>query len=144
VNDVESGLGPRWGRFNVRFRDNFSLLPANFAWRVGMSIVAQFMNTRSRLTGISTGDQAQFMQRTSFLEMKGFPAQLLMEDVEFSKRACSLFGAPLNLLANVIVSPRKWQQHGFFRTIVLMWKLRWQYWRGANPTALHRAYYGNK
>jgi rSAM/selenodomain-associated transferase 2 len=135
-------LLPEWGRFNVRFRQVYSASAKRSAWVAGMWIVGTFMNIRSRFTGISTGDQAQFIRRQSFVAMNGFSEQLLMEDVEFSKRGLKMFGKPLNLPSCVSVSARRWVQFGYFRTIALMWKLRWQYWRGAKPAELHKAYYG--
>jgi rSAM/selenodomain-associated transferase 2 len=132
----------QWGRFDVRFRPVFGTFSKYFGWRVGMWVVAAFMNGRSRLTSISTGDQVQFIRRRCFGEMSGFPEQLLMEDIAFAKRALKQFGKPLNLSTPVRVSARRWHEHGFFTTIGLMWKLRWQYWRGANPRELYKAYYG--
>jgi rSAM/selenodomain-associated transferase 2 len=133
--------GPQWGRFDVRFRSIYTPNTRYGAWALGMRVVSSFMNARSRLTGISTGDQTQFIRHQSFVAMNGFPEQLLMEDVEFSKRAVKQFGKPINLAACVSVSARRWQHHGYWRTIALMWKLRWQYWRGATPVELHKAYY---
>jgi rSAM/selenodomain-associated transferase 2 len=133
----------QWGRFDVRFRPVFGAPSRHLGWFVGMQIVAAFMNGRSRLTSVSTGDQVQFIRRECFGELNGFPAQVLMEDIAFSKCALRQFGKPLNLSMPVSVSARRWHQYGFFKTIGLMWKLRWLYWRGANPVDLHKAYYGN-
>jgi rSAM/selenodomain-associated transferase 2 len=141
---VATSVDYQWGRFDVRFRGIHSPLFKRVGWLLGMRTVGGFMNLRSRLTSVSTGDQAQFIQRQAFVEMNGFPEQSLMEDVEFSKRAYGKFGAPLNLSATVLVSARRWHKHGFFRTVFLMWRLRWQYWRGASPEALHNDYYGRR
>jgi rSAM/selenodomain-associated transferase 2 len=132
-----------WGRFDVRFRSDYVCSSKQYGWMIGMQIVGSFMNVRSRITGISTGDQGQFIRHQSFVQMNGFPEQPLMEDVEFSKRAKNHFGKPINLSTWVSVSARRWHHHGYFRTIALMWKLRWQYWRGATTIDLHKAYYGN-
>ena len=51
-----------------------------------LRIVAWFMNLRSRLTGIATGDQAIFVKRDAFKEVGGFPPIALMEDIALSKR----------------------------------------------------------
>jgi rSAM/selenodomain-associated transferase 2 len=133
---------PEWGRFNVRFRQVYAASAKHNVWVAGMWIVGTFMNIRSRFSRISTGDQAQFIRQSSFIAMNGFSEQLLMEDIEFSRRAVRMFGNPLNLSCCVTVSARRWYQFGYFRTIALMWKLRWQYWRGAKPAELHKAYYG--
>jgi rSAM/selenodomain-associated transferase 2 len=127
-----------WGRFDVRFTVSNQ---TSFIERIGLSCIAWFMNTRSRLTGISTGDQTQFFERAAFTSLGGFPTQLLMEDIEVSKRARNQIGWPINLPLRAEVSPRRWQDKGYVRTIFLMWKLRWRYWRGASAESLYAIYY---
>ena len=121
----------RWGRFDVTIAgDHFFL-----------AVIAWFMNHRSRLTGIATGDQAIFMTREVFDQLGGFPDQALMEDVEMTSRLRKL-GPPLCLHEHVITSGRRWEKHGVWRTIWLMWRLRLQYSLGAKPADLYRRYYG--
>src|SRR6185295_14791054 len=62
-----------WGRFDVKIDSRHPLLP----------VIAAAMNARSRLTGITTGDQAMFMTREAFMAAGGFPDIALMEDIEF-------------------------------------------------------------
>ena len=119
-----------WGRFDVRIAGRSPWLP----------IVAAFMNARSRLTGIATGDQALFMRREAFDAVGGFPDQALMEDIEICKRLCRDVGAPACLRAKVVTSGRRWDDRGAWRTIVLMWRLRWLYWRGVSADQLAAAY----
>jgi hypothetical protein len=69
----------------------------------------------------------------------GFPEQVLMEDIEISRRLKRL-GRPACLRARVCTSGRRWEQRGVWRTIVLMWRLRWRYWRGESPARLAEAY----
>ena len=40
----------------------------------------------------------------------------------------------------IITSGRRWESHGVWRTIWLMWRLRFNYFCGATPESLHRAY----
>lgn len=107
-----------------------------------LSIVAWFMNRRSRLSGISTGDQGLFVTRPAFDRVGGFPSQPLMEDVEICNRLRKLT-PPACLSARLSTSGRRWEKNGVWRTIFLMWKLRFQYWRGANPGELYGIYYGS-
>ena len=44
------------------------------------------MNARSRLTGITTGDQAMFVTREAFDAVGGFPEIALMEDITLARR----------------------------------------------------------
>jgi hypothetical protein len=40
----------------------------------------------------------------------------------------------------VHTSGRRWEQRGVWRTIVLMWRLRWDYWRGVPASELAERY----
>ena len=128
---VAAALAQRaWGRFDVRIAGRSRWLP----------VVAALMNTRSRLTGIATGDQALFMRREVFDAVGRFPDQALLEDVEISKRLRRDAGAPACLRAKVVTSGRRWDERGAWRTIMLMWRLRWLYWRGVSADRLAAAY----
>lgn len=118
-----------WGRFDVRITGRARML----------RVVAALMNLRSRWSGIATGDQAMFMTRAAFDAVGGFPEQPLMEDIELSKRLKKL-ARPACLRQRVTTSGRRWEARGVWPTIVLMWRLRWAYWRGASPQALARRY----
>jgi rSAM/selenodomain-associated transferase 2 len=115
-----------WGRFDVWIEGRSPLL----------RLVAFFMNARSRLTGIATGDQAIFARRDAF---RGFPEMPLMEDIAFS-RAMKRVSSPACLRLRVRTSGRRWERHGVLRTILLMWRLRLAYFLGARPEALARRY----
>jgi rSAM/selenodomain-associated transferase 2 len=121
--------GAAWGRFDVAIEGRSPML----RW------VAWFMNQRSRLTGIATGDQAIFVTRAAFQRLGGFADQPLMEDIELSRRLRAL-SPPACLRLRVHTSGRRWESRGVWRTIMLMWRLRWRYWRGASPEALARDY----
>ena len=120
-----------WGRFDVAIGGKHVMLP----------VVAWFMNRRSRLTGIATGDQGIFMTRAVFDLVGGFPDQPLMEDIAICKRLKRV-GPPVCLRAKITTSGRRWQKHGLWRTILLMWWLRLRYALGASPAEIHRTYYG--
>ena len=122
--------GPQvWGRFDVRIEGRPRML----------RVIAAFMNRRSRWTGIATGDQALFMTRAAFDAVGGFPAQPLMEDIEMSARLLNL-SRPACLRARVVTSGRRWETRGVWRTVLLMWRLRLAYWRGAAPEHLAELY----
>ena len=121
--------GACWGRFDVRIEGR--------PWM--LRVVAALMNLRSRASGIATGDQAIFVTRAAFEQVGGFPLQPLMEDIEISRRLKRL-GRPACLRAKVCTSGRRWEQRGVWRTIFLMWRLRWRYWRGEPAARLAQAY----
>ncbi len=120
----------RWGRFDVRIAGCSRWLP----------LVAALMNLRSRLSGIATGDQAIFVRRDAFTSIGGFADQPLLEDVELCRRLRRGYGRPLCLAARVVTSGRRWDTRGAWPTIVLMWRLRWDYWRGVAPERLAERY----
>ena len=119
-----------WGRFDVRLSGSHWML----------RVVETAMNYRSRLTGIATGDQAMFVRRSVFEQVGGFPHMALMEDIALS-RLLLRFRRPLCLRERVVTSSRRWLRHGIFKTIFLMWSLRFAYALGADPQRLHRIYY---
>ena len=119
----------QWGRFDVRLSPSSPML----------RVVAWMMNWRSRLTGVCTGDQAIFVRRALFEQVGGYAPIPLMEDIELSKRLRP-HGRPLCLHERLTTSSRRWQQNGTLRTIVLMWWLRWRYWRGAPVEKLAQRY----
>lgn len=117
------------GRFDVRF-DRPSRWGRMISW---------FMNRRSRMTGIATGDQAIFVRRSVFDRLGGFTDIPLMEDIDFSRRI-KRHGAMAAVPEPVITSFRRWEQNGPLRTILLMWTLRFLYWLGVSPHHLNRWY----
>lgn len=119
----------QWGRFDVRLSGRRPLF----------RVIALLMNWRSRLTGVCTGDQGLFVRRTVFESLGGFRPIPLMEDVEFSTRLKHL-SRPCCIGYPVVTDSRRWEQRGAWRTILLMWRLRWRYWRGESPENLARAY----
>nr|WP_290825427.1 TIGR04283 family arsenosugar biosynthesis glycosyltransferase [Halomonas sp.] len=118
-----------WGRFAIQLEGRSRWLP----------VISWMMNQRSRLTGIATGDQGIFVRFSAFQAVGGFPAQPLMEDIELSKRLKKV-ASPACLSAKVVSSGRRWDQHGVWKTIRLMWRLRYRYWRGVSATQLAKEY----
>ena len=119
----------QWGRFDTRIEGGNPLL----------AMVAGFMNWRSLITGIATGDQAMFVRRAAFDAAGGFPDIPLMEDVALSKRLKRI-GRPLGLAARVVTSGRRYHERGVIRMIFLMWRLRFEYFLGVEPAVLARRY----
>jgi rSAM/selenodomain-associated transferase 2 len=118
------------GRFDVRFDSP----------RPVFRMIAFFMNLRSRLSGISTGDQAIFVRRGVFESIGGYPDIPLMEDIELC-RQLKRHGRLVALRSRVTTSARKWEREGALRTMLLMWALRFLYMVGVPPARLHRLYY---
>jgi rSAM/selenodomain-associated transferase 2 len=128
---VQKALGMigLWGRFDVR------LSGRGPAFRV----IEFFMNRRSRLTGIATGDQAIFVRSEVLRKHGGYSNIPLMEDIDLSRRLKHL-ARPACLRQRVTTSSRRWEQGGVLRTVLLMWRLRFAYWRGVEPAKLAALY----
>jgi len=119
-----------WGRFDVRLSGD-----------KGMFRVIEFMmNWRSRLTGIATGDQAIFVRKTYFERVGRFPDQPLMEDVALTHKLKKI-SRPYCIKAPVTTNSRRWEKHGVWKTIVLMWSLRFKYMLGVDTKKLYQQYY---
>lgn len=132
VERILDGLersGRGWGRFDVRLTGRHPVF----------RILERLISLRSRLTGIATGDQAIFVRRDWFERVGGFPEIPLMEDVALS-RSLKRLGRPLCLRARVTTSSRRWEARGIARTVLLMWRLRLEYWMGADPALLAARY----
>ena len=118
-----------WGRFDLRIDGRPWLL----------KVVARLISWRSRLTSIATGDQGIFVLRSHFETLGGYADQPLMEDIELCTRLRQL-SAPACIGTRLSTSGRRWEQRGVWRTIWLMWRLRWAYWRGVPAAHLAEAY----
>lgn len=117
--------GRAWGRFDVHIDSSRSILRA----------VGSAMNLRSRWSGIATGDQALFVQHELFWRVGGYPELPLMEDIAIC-RLLKRHGHPACLRERVTTSARRWERHGVWRTVFLMWRLRAAYFLGADPRRL--------
>ena len=120
----------QWGRFNVQLN----------ARGLSYRVIEWFINTRSSLTNVATGDQCIFVRKRFFESLNGFKDIPLMEDVDFSKRA--RIHAPPKCLTEVVkTSARRWKKYGVIKTVLLMWQLRLYFWLGKSPEVLAKKYH---
>jgi rSAM/selenodomain-associated transferase 2 len=124
-----SGLTHHWGRFDIHLISSLKML----------KIVSALMNWRSRITGISTGDQAIFVSRALFDAVGGYSDIALMEDINLCHKLKKI-KRPINLGVKVRSSGRRWEQFGVLKTILLMWSLRLRYFLGEKPEILSLLY----
>lgn len=117
------------GRFRLSISDP-SLIYRGIAWGT---------NFRSRIMGITYGDQAIYTRRDIFERIGGFPPILIFEDSEF----CDLLNREGRFDwqdAPVVTSARRWRQQGPVRTVLLTWSLRLLYTLSVSPEKLNRFY----
>lgn len=122
-----------WGRFDVCLVGNRWI----YRW------IGRLMNWRSCLTAVATGDQGIFIRSDLFEKIGGYPHIPLMEDIAISK-ILRRYGRPACIHTAMEVSSRRWEKHGVFKTITLMWLLRLRYFLGDSPDRLQHIYYDKK
>jgi len=133
ITGALSESGRIWGRFDIRL-SNTSLTYKVIAW---------FINKRSCVSGVATGDQGIFVIKNSFLKLNGFADIPLMEDIELSKRLLKISRPVCISKSFLITSSRRWEKSGIIKTVLLMWRLRLSYFLGVSPTKLAKAYKNN-
>ncbi len=119
-----------WGFFKVKLSGKHLVL----------KLISYFMNLRSCLSGIATGDQAIFISKTLFETINGFKEIPLMEDIELS-RLLKKHSRPCCINSCVTTSSRKWENEGVLKTVYLMWKIRLLYFFGMSSDKLVKIYY---
>jgi len=128
--DAHLAKRPRWGFCRVHLSGPQAMF----------RVIEWFMNQRSRLTSVATGDQMLFLQKSLFDATGGFDAMPLMEDVAYCKRLRRL-ASPLIIAEPVLTSSRRWEEDGVIKTVVRMWLLRLAYFFGVAPATLQRYYH---
>ena len=129
IDDVLKQFMRVWGRFDLNLSGDRSMF----------RIIERMINLRSCITGVATGDQAIFVRRGVFELSGGYAEIPLMEDVELSKFLRTI-SKPCCISSPVVTSSRRWEEHGVFKTIGLMWKLRFLYFIGVDPARLADSY----
>lgn len=131
--ELVAALGdkPEWGFCRVRLSGD----------GLALRIISWFINLRSTLTHVATGDQVLFVRRQLFENSHGFDSIPLMEDVAYCKRLRKIV-SPKVFETPVITSSRRWREKGVLRTVLQMWALRFAYFCGVSPQRLWRFYYG--
>ena len=100
-------------------------------WGVGM---------RVRLFDLAYGDQALFVRRSDFEELRGYRELPLMEDVDFIRRL-RRHGRLEHADVPALTSAKRWEQDGWFRRSVGNILLVALYFSGCPPERLARHYH---
>jgi GT2 family glycosyltransferase len=116
VAALTADRGAAGGWFAMQFRD-----PSP-----GQAFIANLNNLRGVATGISFGDQAQFVRADALKRIGGFPDLMLMEDVELSLRLKSV-GSDVCLGPGVTVSGRRWQSGSLLANVRMVVGLFFRY-----------------
>lgn len=134
---IEKCPSGRWARFEVELSSKRLT-----GWRLGLlHLIGWFMNERSAITGICTGDQGLLVPVDLWRQVDGYADIPLMEDIDLSGRLKRVGGVPYRLSARLEVSPRRWEEQGVLKTMLLMWSYRLRWFFGASAQSLHARYY---
>ena len=93
---------------------------------------------RSRKTSMPYGDQAMFVTADAYAQVGGMPDQLLMEDLEFSKRLCEL--GDLHIISQEIQTSARRFELRPIRSVLCWWSFPTLYRWGVSPKRLMRIY----
>ena len=129
IQESLSNSNKSWGRFNIKFNNK----------KIIYRVIAFFMNRRSCVTSMVTGDHAMFMRKDTYIKCGGFSDLPIMEDIDISKRLKKISGL-ICLKSEVVTSSRKWEQEGIIKTIFKMWLLRLFYFFRISPEKLVKLY----
>lgn len=106
------------GNFDLIFEGD-SAPPRIFTW----------INRWRRPFGVFYGDSGIFVRRAIFDELRGYRALPLMEDYDFARRLVKR-GKTAFVKDPLIVSSRRWEEHGLLRTMSLWFFLHTFYLAG--------------
>lgn len=99
------------------------------------ALLERGINWRTRLLGTATGDQAIVTRREALERVGGVPPLPLFEDVLLVRRLRRL-GRFVRLDVTARTSRRRWEEHGFWSTVLQHWALRAGFWLGIPPSRL--------
>ena len=111
---------PAWsgGNFDITFEGS-GMVPRIFT----------LINRWRRPFGIFYGDSGIFVRREVFEEMGGYRPLPLMEDYDFARRLVKK-GKTVFLKDSLLVSSRRWDEHGLLRTMAAWFFLHTAYLLG--------------
>jgi rSAM/selenodomain-associated transferase 2 len=102
-------------------------------------LLMQTGSWNARISGIYLGDHGIFCRKKIFHEIGGFPEVPIMYEFDFMKRLHKS-GRVVQLKKYCYSSPRKFQQHGYIKIIVLMLALRISHYLGLPASQLRNIY----
>ena len=109
----------------------------------GMRQIERLANWRSKKLQMPYGDQALFLEASTFHRAGGFPEMPIMEDFEFVRRLRRQ-GRIATAPAPAVSSARRWVERGVLRTSLLNQVIIVAYLLGVSPERLARWYGGDR
>ena len=107
--------------------------------QVGLRVIEQLANFRSRYMRMPYGDQAIFLRKDTFHELGGFPEIPVMEDFAFMQRLRKKGRVEIAPIA-AATSARRWQKLGILKTTLINQLMILAYFLRVDPDRLERLY----
>jgi len=107
---------------------------------VFLKLIAKVASLRTRITKLPYGDQAIFIKKKTFHELKGYEDIPLMEDIHLMQKIKAQNYKIKIIEKKVITSTRKWQESGIIYTTLRNWFLQLLYFFGVHPNKLSKYY----
>jgi rSAM/selenodomain-associated transferase 2 len=104
-----------------------------------LRLIETVINLRSRILGLPYGDQALFLAKATFHQLKGFSEIPIMEDFDFVRRLKELGRIRISS-ESVLTSARRWERLGPWKTTVLNQFIILSYLFGVSPDRLSKLY----
>jgi len=104
-----------------------------------LKIISHGVNLRARFLHLVYGDQGIFVRKKHFMDLRGFWAAPIMEDVEFYGRL-KKSGKTILLNEKILTSARRWEKEGIFYTTLRNWFLLFMYYIGVPAERLQKLY----
>lgn len=105
----------------------------------GLRLVEKLVNCRSHLFQLPYGDQAIFLQATTFQQLGGFPDLPIMEDFQLIRQLQKL-GKIAIVPVPVKTSPRRWQKLGVWQTTIINQLVILAFFLGLSPKKIANFY----
>lgn len=122
--------GACFGCFSLYFHDSNAIV---------LRLTGLLSTWRARYLGWVFGDQGVFVTAAFFAQLGGFPVQAIMEDLQFSLNAKRLSKASVIDL-KIGTSARRFTEAGALKTLWLMHRLKFDYFRGVSADQLWKRY----
>jgi rSAM/selenodomain-associated transferase 2 len=104
--------------------------------KIILKVIAFLASLRSHLNRIPFGDQAIFVRRNYFNEIRGYQEIPLMEDVELMKRIRKSGMKIMIFHDRVMTSPRRWEREGILYCTLRNYMNQLLYFLGVSPHKL--------
>jgi len=141
---ADSYVDPRGYRKMIETMSNGSFLGGAFSLQIDSPLpalkrISRLANWRSRYLNLVYGDQAIFVRREVFNELKGFSPLPICEDLDFFRRLTKK--GPVALLKEkAFTSPRRWLSEGIGFTTLRNIAIASLFLIGFSPATLSRWY----